>query len=282
MGYTLMQTHLTKITWAHRLYWGARLRITTARAAARVRAVRRVVEAGEPLTGKIAVITGAGAGIGRAMTTAFARAGATCVLLTIEPDEGADALSALQAQGFDAQLVVTDVRDEAQVRDAAAQIQERYGRIDVLVNNAGVFLEEDRELGAGEIRTDIIQRTLAVNVYGAVHVTTALLHLIPRGGRIINVSSVMGRSTFRYDGKSAAYRLSKAALNSYTRSLAADLQPRGIMVDCFHPGWVKTPLGGVGATIEPHEATHTPLYLATRPSSENTGLFWQDCRSMLW
>ena len=277
-----MQALFTKATWAHRLYWSARARISAAQGAARMRAVRRAFQTSDALHGKVAVITGAGAGIGRAIATAFARAGATCVLVTLEPTEGKDVLESLLAQGYDAELIIADVSDERQVRDAAQQIEKRHRGVDILVNNAGVYFDEDRNTTASKIAVDVIGKTLAVNLYGVVYMTTALAHLVPSGGRIINVSSVMGRSTFRYDGKSAGYRLSKAALNSYTRSLAADLQPQGVMVDCFHPGWVRTTLGGLGAAIEPHEATHTPLYLATRPASHRTGLFWQDCRSMLW
>lgn len=277
-----MKTAQNGVTWLRRLYWSARSRVAVARAAARVHEVRRSLEGSDALAGKIAVITGAGAGIGRAIASDFARAGAHCILVTIEPEQGNAALEDLRRRGYEAELIVADVSDERQVRSAAEKIETRHSRVDILVNNAGVYFDEDKKTRTSEVPTDLIRKTLAVNLFGVVNMSTALAHLIPNGGRIINVSSVLGRSTFQFDGKSTAYRLSKAALNSYTRSLAADVQPRGIMVDCFHPGWVKTTIGGPDAKIEPHESTHTPLYLATRPASQLTGLFWEDCRSMLW
>ncbi len=247
-----------------------------------MRAVDRRIAAGGALNGQVAVITGAGAGIGRAIAITFARAGAHCILVTLERDEGNAIAGALKTEGRSVDLFIADVGDEHQVNMLEAEIASRQQKIDVLVNNAGVFLEADRQARASSVDDEIIRTTLAVNVYGAIHMSRALAHLIPSGGRILNVSSVMGQPTHRPDGFGVAYRMSKAALNIYTQSLAHDLQSRGIMVDCFHPGWVKTPLGGPGAKIEPHEATATAFFLATRPPSATTGRFWQDCRPVPW
>ena len=270
------------LAWPLRLYRAARLRIARAQGEARMREVRQRIVAGGALEGKIVVITGAGAGIGRATATAFARAGAHCILVEINREEGNAVLAALTAEGLRAELIVTDVSDDEQVASAAAQIAAKHQRVDILVNNAGVRPEADQQSKAGSIGDEIINTTLAVNLYGPIHMSRALAPLIPSGGRIINVSSVMGLSSHRADGYSTAYRLSKAALNSYTRSLAFELNSRGVMVDCIHPGWVKTPLGGPGAKIQPHEATDTAFYLATREPSTMTGLFWQDCVPQPW
>ena len=159
---------------------------------------------------------------------------------------------------------------------------ERHPRIDILVNNAGIRLDDDFHETVLELDDGTIAKTLSVNLFGAIHMSKALVDAIPRGGRIINMTSVMGRLSHRPDGTSAAYMLSKAALNSYTRSLATNVQSRGIMVDCVHPGWVKTPLGGPMAQISPEDATDTTFYLATREPSAATGYFWKDGRVLEW
>ncbi len=237
---------------------------------------------GAALTDKVALVTGASSGIGLALVTAFARAGADCILVALDRDAGTNAVDLLASQGHRVELAVADVSEAAQVRDLALTVSRGHDRIDVLVNNAGVFLDEDRRTSASCVEDAVIERTLAVNLFGAVHVCTAFSPLLATGSRIINISSVMGQLSGRADGFAPAYRLSKTALNSYTRSLAADLRPRGVMVDCMHPGWVKTALGGPQAEIDPEEAIYTAFFLATRPPSDETGLFWWDCETIKW
>jgi NAD(P)-dependent dehydrogenase (short-subunit alcohol dehydrogenase family) len=88
----------------------------------------------------------------------------------------------------------------------------------------------------------------------------------------------MGLESHKADGFGTAYRMSKASLNSYTRSLAAELEPRGIMVDAFHPGWIKTVLGGPDAKSDLEESVETAFFLATRPASNASGFFWRECK----
>lgn len=251
-------------------------------ARARVLAVKRQIEAGGALEERVAVITGASSGIGLAIATAFARAGAWCIMVAIDREAGEAAQSSLEAHDLHVELHVTDIADDAQVRALAYEVSQRHPRVDVLVNNAGVFFEDDRHTLASGVTDAQVERTLAVNLYGTIHVSRALAPLMQDGGRILNVSSAMGHMGLGADGYSSAYRLSKAALNSYTKSLAEDLNPRGIMVDCFHPGWVKTALGGPDAQIEPKDAVDTAFYLATRPAGSPTGLFWWDCEVIEW
>jgi NAD(P)-dependent dehydrogenase (short-subunit alcohol dehydrogenase family) len=248
----------------------------------RLQSVRRSIAAGNALKDKVAIVTGASSGIGLAITSAFARAGAHCVLVAIDSVRGDAALNDLAAKGLRAELQVADVSDPAQVQTIAAEIAQRYPVVDILVNNAGVFLDEDREMHASAVRDEIVARTLAVNLYGAIHACTAFDPLLQRGSRVINISSVMGLLSRRSDGYAPAYRLSKAAFNSYAQSLAADLKTRGVMVDCVHPGWVKTSIGGPNAEIDPADSTDTVFYLATREQTDETGLFWWDCRVIPW
>ncbi|HEV2037928.1 MAG TPA: SDR family NAD(P)-dependent oxidoreductase [Candidatus Eremiobacteraceae bacterium] len=250
--------------------------------AARIQSVRRSIAAGHALQDKVAVITGASSGIGLAITTAFARAGAHCVLVAREREAGTSAANELASWGLLVELGVADVSDPEQVRDLALTVSNCHEKVDILVNNAGVFLDDDRQMQASAVDDTVVQRTLAVNLYGALHFCSSFAPLMGAGGRIINISSVMGQLSRTSDGDSPAYRLSKAALNSYTQSLAADLRSRGVMVDCMHPGWVKTAIGGPNAMIDPEDAIDTAFFLATRPSSNETGLFWWNCQTIKW
>lgn len=247
-----------------------------------MRRVRRSIETGGALRDKTALITGASSGIGFAIAKAFAKAGARCILIAVDPIAGAQAVEELSSQGSRVELCLADVSDARQVRELASEIAGRYGRIDVLVNNAGVFLDEDRVIPPSRVDDTVVQRTLAVNLFGALHVCSSFDSLLLAGSRIINISSVMGQLSRRSDGYAPAYRLSKSALNSYTQSLAADLRSRGVMVDSMHPGWVKTAIGGPQAEIDAEDAIDTAFYLATRPPSDATGLFWWDCETIRW
>jgi NAD(P)-dependent dehydrogenase (short-subunit alcohol dehydrogenase family) len=128
----------------------------------------------------------------------------------------------------------------------------------------------------------VLERTLAVTLYGAVNMSQAFLPSMARGGRIINVSSTMGQLTGGSEGYAPAYCISKTALNAFTQALSADTASSGIMVDCFHPGWAKTAMGGPNASVDPMDAAKIALFLATRPQSEKTGLFWDHTGVIDW
>jgi NAD(P)-dependent dehydrogenase (short-subunit alcohol dehydrogenase family) len=173
-------------------------------------------------------------------------------------------------------VAVADVSDEAAVRAAAADVSKHFASLDLLVNNAGVLLDEDRATDAAGLDPHILEATLAVNLYGAVHACNAFLPMMHSDSRIINVSSTMGQLSDGSAGYAPAYCISKTALNAYTQALAEALRPRAIMVDCFHPGWAKTAMGGPRATVKPEEAARVALFLATRPHSvDQTGKFWR-------
>jgi len=234
------------------------------------------------LRGKTTVVTGAGRGVGKAIATAFARAGARSVFVVRERTLGESLVRELKDQGLEADFGVADVSDAAQVAMLILDLTQRYPKIDVLVNNAGVFLEEDRRMRPSEIDPLVLEKTLRVNLFGPILVCNAFVPFINDGGRIINVSSRMGQFSGEPDSRGPAYSISKAALNMYTQMLAVDLRGRDIMVDVMHPGWVKTDMGGPNATVEPSESAQAALALATRPASEKTGLFWHDGSPIEW
>lgn len=235
-----------------------------------------------PLAGKTAVITGASRGIGKATATAFAHAGACSVFVVRERKLGEALASQLQRQGYAADFGVADVTDISQISTLVLGLTQRHSVIDILVNNAGIFLSEDRDTPPSQMDPLILEKTWDTNMLGPIRMCDAFLPHMTDGGRIINISSTMGQFAGEPQSRGPAYSMSKAALNMYTQMLAVDVRDRGIMVDALHPGWVKTDMGGPRATVEPEEAAEAVLFLATRPHSEKTGLFWRGTKPIEW
>ena len=187
------------------------------------------------LSGKVALITGGSRGIGRAAAEILAGAGARVAINYVRDQAAADAaVAAIRAGGGDAFAVAGDVSEPVQAREIVRDVVARWQRLDIVVNNAGIW-EED-VAGAGNL--DVWDRTLAINVRGAFLVTDAALpHLVKRKGAIVFVSSTAGQ---RGEARHSAYASSKGALISYTKSLAAELGPQGVRVNCVAPGWIAT------------------------------------------
>jgi NAD(P)-dependent dehydrogenase (short-subunit alcohol dehydrogenase family) len=231
------------------------------------------------LEGKLALISGANRGIGRAIAERFLAEGARCILTVRNHETAADLAG--QFPERTAELEVCDLADAASIGALGKRVRARHATIDILVNNAAVFLKEDRATTADQLDAALLQATLDVNLFGTIAMCRTFAPIIGRGGRIINLSSTMGQLDGGLEPYAVAYGISKTALNAYTSALAAALQKRGILVDAYHPGWVKTEMGGAGAQREPGDATHTALFLATRPDGR-TGRFWLDGKTIPW
>jgi NAD(P)-dependent dehydrogenase (short-subunit alcohol dehydrogenase family) len=232
------------------------------------------------LEGKLALISGANRGIGRAIAERFLAEGARCIL-TVRDQETAASLAGRFPERT-AEIEVCDLADLASIAALGKRVRAHHAKLDILVNNGAIFLEEDRATTADQLGSALLRATLGVNLFGTVEMCKTLAPLVPRGGRIINLSSTMGQLDGGLEPYAAAYGISKTALNAYTSALAAALHKRGILVDSYHPGWVKTEMGGPGAQRDPVEATETALYLATRPSEGRTGRFWLDEKPIPW
>jgi NAD(P)-dependent dehydrogenase (short-subunit alcohol dehydrogenase family) len=156
------------------------------------------------------------------------------------------------------------------------------GRADVLVNNAGVMLDGGGRRIA-DLSLDVLQATLEVNLYGALRVTQALLPMMRRHryGRIVNLSSGLGQLADMGSG-TPAYRISKTALNAFTRILAAELEGTNIKVNSLCPGWVRTDLGGPNAPRSVEEGADTAVWLATLPDKGPSGGFFRDRKRIAW
>ena len=185
------------------------------------------------LENKVAVITGARRGIGRAIALKYAEAGADCVLLARSaPDELADQIHALSRRALP---LAVDVSDGDAVEAAIKQAVQEFGRIDILVNNAGI--NDDSLLV--RMKLEQWQHVLDVNLTGAFHCTKAAVRpmLKGQGGRIINITSVIGQMG---NAGQANYAASKAGLIGFTKSVAKELGSRGITVNAIAPGFITT------------------------------------------
>ncbi|MGA2450083.1 MAG: SDR family oxidoreductase [Polyangiaceae bacterium] len=232
----------------------------------------------------VAFITGANKGIGLETARQLGRAGLTVVLGARDEARGSAAVAALASQGLDAHLAVVDVNSEAQVAKLPGYFREKHGRLDVLVNNAGVAV-----WGKGDVAS--FRATFETNVFGVVSVTYALLPLLRESpaGRIVNLSSILGslgtiekNPDMFGDHLDPAYTASKAALNGFTVALANKLRGTPIKVNSAHPGWVKTDLGGAGAPMEITDGAKTAVRLATLPESGPTGQFFHMNDRLPW
>jgi 3-oxoacyl-[acyl-carrier protein] reductase len=187
------------------------------------------------LEGRIALVTGASRGIGRAIAAELAARGATVVLGARDESKLAEAVGAITAAGGRAGAVALDVADRASVEAAFARILEEHGRIDGLVNNAGIT----RDTLLLRMKPDDWDAVLATNLTGAFHTTQAALKpmLKQRAGRIVNITSVVGLTG---NAGQANYAASKAGLIGFTKSVAREVASRAITVNAVAPGFIDT------------------------------------------
>lgn len=187
------------------------------------------------LSPRTALVTGGSRGIGRATAELLAEAGAKVAVNYRQDDRRAEEfVKQVRAAGGEALALAGDLSRPEEARQLVRDVLAAWGRLDMVVNNAGIW-EEDRA-GAGDL--DTWDRTFAVNVRGAFVLTDAAIGPIEKErGSIVFVSSTAGQ---RGEARHSAYAASKGALISYTKSLAAELGPRGIRVNCVAPGWVDT------------------------------------------
>jgi 3-oxoacyl-[acyl-carrier protein] reductase len=233
------------------------------------------------LADKVAVVTGAGRGIGRAVALAYARMGADVACVSRTEENSAKAAAEVEALGRRAWAVAVDVSDTAAVNAAAGKILDDAGRVDILVNNAGVT-RDNLLMRMSEEEWDTVINT---NLKGAFNFTKALTRpfIKQRSGRIINIASVIGLIG---NAGQSNYAASKAALIGFTKSVAKELAPRGITANAIAPGFIETdmtaalddkvresiignvPLGRFGS---PDDIAHAAVFLAMEPSSYITG-----------
>ncbi len=218
------------------------------------------------LKDKVALVTGAGRGIGKAVALAFAREGAKVAVCSRTGEEIAQTVEEIRKLNAECEGWVSDVSEEEPVRKMVEAALGKFGRIDVLVNNAGVMT---RPVPATELEVRKWDYTIAVNLRGPFLVTRSVLPAMQRqkGGSIINVSSMVGREAY---ANFLAYATSKAGLEGFTMTLAAETRGDHIRVNSVEPGYVATKLTGFRGS-KPESVTDVFVYLASDDSRAVTG-----------
>jgi NAD(P)-dependent dehydrogenase (short-subunit alcohol dehydrogenase family) len=241
---------------------------------------------------KVALISGANKGLGLETARQLGKLGYTVLLGSRDALKGEVAARQLRDDGVDARVVKLDVKKQADIDVAAGQIESEFGKLDVLVNNAGVMIEKGwTKNTTSETTIENLRATFEGNLFAVFAVTKAMLPLLKKSeaGRIVNVSSILGSVSLQatkgsptYNTKLFAYNASKAALNVLTISLAHELRGTKIKVNSAHPGWVKTDLGGTAAPMSVVEGAKTEVELATLGEDGPKGGFFHDGTEIAW
>jgi NAD(P)-dependent dehydrogenase (short-subunit alcohol dehydrogenase family) len=218
----------------------------------------------------LALVSGANRGIGLGVARALARDGYRVLAGTRSGAMG-------DLAGLDITSVQLDVADPASVERLPGVIAAEGGDLAVLVNNAGVYPPGR----ASAIDFDVVEETWRINALGAWRLAVATLPYMRAGSRIVNVSSGAGSFT-DMDATYPAYNVSKAAMNAITVVLAADLRSEGILVNAVCPGWVRTDMGGAGASRSVEEGAASVLWAARLGPDGPTGGFFRDGRPISW
>jgi len=241
---------------------------------------------------KIAFITGGNKGLGFETARQLGQQGVTVVIGSRDAARGKAAAETLKGEGIKAESVRFDVTRAADYREVYDYFDKKYGRLDILINNAGVAKENF--LGGNKTSTtpaQVLHETFDTNFFGVIQLTQTLLPLIRKSpaGRIVNLSSILGSLALHadpkspiYDAKAFAYDASKAALNSFTIHLAHELKDTKVKVNSAHPGWVKTDMGTDAAPMEIPDGAKTSVALATLPEDGPTGSYIHLGETLPW
>ena len=240
------------------------------------------------LKGKVVLVTGAARGIGLESCRQFGQAGARVVLAARDGLAAEQAADRLRQEGFDVQGLTLDVTNENDRNAAFGFIHQQYGLLDVLVNNAALWLESPNaatapSIPASGLPADVLRRTFETNFFAPVILTQLMLPLLRKAeaARIVNVSSIRGSLAYHADPespyfpfKTLAYDSSKAALNAFRIHLADELRSSGIKVNAIHPGWVRTEMGSPVAHLDLVEGARTTIQYARLDETGPTGGFF--------
>ena len=229
---------------------------------------------------RVALVTGANRGIGLEVCHQLAGRGFV-VLLTARDSQKAETAAKKLGSAETVEPLALDVRDPRSIETAAAQVSSRYGRLDVLINNAGINYDTWETAENADINGTVME-TITTNLLGPWRVCQAFLPLLrkSRAGRIVNVSSESG-SLANMSAGPPAYQVTKAALNALTRTLAGELRGAHILVNTVCPGWVSTDMGGRGGRPVEDGAAGI-IWAATLPPTGPTGGFFRDRKPLPW
>lgn len=228
----------------------------------------------------VALVTGANRGIGLEVARQLAQKGMMVIMGTRILEKGLAAAEKLPEGEGRVMPYQLDVKDHKSIDQLAKWVEQEFGHLEILVNNAGILYDTWQRASTADL--NVVQEAYATNTLGAWRVCQALLPLIrqSQSGRIVNVSSGAG-SLASMGAGTPAYSTSKAALNAFTRLLAAELEGTGILVNAVCPGWVATEMGGAGGRPVADGAAGI-VWAATLPDDGPTGGFFRDGQPLSW
>ena len=238
---------------------------------------------------KIALVTGATRGIGLETVRQLAQNNVHVILAGRDKDKAEKAAQKLRDEKLDVESLALDVTDAKSIAAAAKEIGAKHGHLDILINNAGIMLD-DVQKKPSEQTIDVWRTTFDTNVFGLIQTTNAFLPLIRKsdGGRIVNVSSILGSITLHaqpgspiYDFKVPAYNTSKSTVNAWTVQLAYELRDTTIKVNAIHPGSVKTDMNAQGA-IDVQTGAKSSVELALIGNDGPSGTFSHLGQTLPW
>ena len=229
---------------------------------------------------KIALVTGANRGLGFETCKQLSQLGVTVLLTSRDPTKGEVAAKQLIDKGLDVIFYQLDVSDRSNIKDIFTKIENQFGRLDILINNAAILYDKDQSTMNADL--ELVNKALTTNLFGPWLLCQAFVPLMEKNGygRIVNVSS--GAASMHYmEGGTPAYGISKVALNALTRKLASELGRKNVLVNSVDPGWVATDMGGHGGRpIE--DGCRGIVWAATLPNNGPSGGFFHDGEPELW
>jgi NAD(P)-dependent dehydrogenase (short-subunit alcohol dehydrogenase family) len=241
---------------------------------------------------KVAFITGGNRGIGLETARQLGKQDVKVVIGSRDLEKGKAAAEKLHAEGADVEAIRFDITKPADYQEAYNYFDKNFGRLDILINNAGIAKEAFGPPNkTSSVSQEVLRETFDTNFFRTIELTQVLLPLIRKApeGRIVNLSSILGSLTLQadpkspiYAAKSFAYNASKTALNAFTVHLAHELKDTKIKVNSAHPGWVKTEMGTDAAPMEIPDGAKTSVQLALLSADGPTGGYFHMGEALPW
>jgi len=235
-----------------------------------------------------ALVTGGNRGLGFQTCVELAQQGITVILTCRDQEKGEQAVKRLgQEHGVTAIYHPLEVTSEASIKALYNYIHTKFGRLDILINNAGIFPDSanpETPVSCFDVEVKVLREAMETNVYAPYRLCQAFIPLMKENGygRVVNISSGMGQLS-DMGGGFPAYRMSKTALNTITKTFAGECQnDADILINSVCPGWVRTDMGGVNAARSVEEGVATIVWLATLPNGSESGKFFRDKMEIPW
>jgi NAD(P)-dependent dehydrogenase (short-subunit alcohol dehydrogenase family) len=231
------------------------------------------------------MITGTNRGIGLELVRQYAQREDTFIFATCRQPDEADDLQRIAGAARGRVMVLTmDVANEHAIQLAAQAIRDQISTLDILINNAGINPPANTQ-AFGQAHAETIMEIWRVNSLGPLLVAQSVADLLRAedGAKVVNMSSGMGSIGQKSRGGQYGYSASKAALNMISKLMANDLRPDGVISICLDPGWVKTRMGGTGATLEPFDSANGIIRVIEGLTMEDSGRYWRyDGEELPW